>query len=190
MFCLLYSKVTWSYIHICILYRSPSCAPHPCLLRVSQQKKKKKKPKQTEMQNTITEIKHSLEATNRRIQEAEQIREVEDRLAEITDVEQKKEKDWKEMRRVSETSGTTNTPTPVQGARRRKERERDRTNIGRDNSWKPPYMGKEPLTQIQEAQWVPLKNIPKEKHTETHINQTDHLKTKRKYWKQLGKRNK
>ena len=45
------------------------------------------------MQNTITEIKNSLEAANSRIQEAEeQISEVEDRLGEIMDAEQKREK--------------------------------------------------------------------------------------------------
>ena len=45
------------------------------------------------MQNTITEIKNSREATNSRIQEAEeQISEVEDRLVEIMDAEQKREK--------------------------------------------------------------------------------------------------
>ena len=45
------------------------------------------------MQNTITEIKNSLEATNSRIQEAEErISEVKDRLVEITDAEQKREK--------------------------------------------------------------------------------------------------
>ena len=44
------------------------------------------------MQNTITEIKNSLEAANR-IQEAEvRISEVKDRLVEITNVEQKREK--------------------------------------------------------------------------------------------------
>ena len=44
--------------------------------------------KQEDMQNTITEIKHSLEAANSRIQEAEErISEVEDRLVEITNVE-------------------------------------------------------------------------------------------------------
>ena len=49
--------------------------------------------KQEEMQSTITEIKNSLEATNSRIQEAEEQRsEVEDRLVEITDAEQKREK--------------------------------------------------------------------------------------------------
>ena len=44
------------------------------------------------MQNTITEIKKSLEAANSRILEAEErISEVEDRLVEITDAEQKKD---------------------------------------------------------------------------------------------------
>ena len=45
------------------------------------------------MQNTITEIKNSLETTNSRIQEAEEwISKREDRLVEITDAEQKREK--------------------------------------------------------------------------------------------------
>ena len=45
------------------------------------------------MQNTITEIKNSLEAANSTIQKAEErISKVEDRLVEITDVEQKREK--------------------------------------------------------------------------------------------------
>ena len=45
------------------------------------------------MQNTMTEIKNSLEATNSKIQEAEEvISKVEDRLMKITDAEQKKEK--------------------------------------------------------------------------------------------------
>ena len=60
------------------------------------------------MQNTITEIKNSLEAANTRIQEAEErISKVEDRLVEITDAEQKREKRLKTMKRVSENSGTT-----------------------------------------------------------------------------------
>ena len=45
------------------------------------------------MQNTITEIKNSLEEANSRIQEAEEpISKVEDSLVEITDEEQKREK--------------------------------------------------------------------------------------------------
>ena len=45
------------------------------------------------MQNTITEIKNSLESANSRILEAEEgINKVEDRLVEMTDAEQKREK--------------------------------------------------------------------------------------------------
>ena len=51
------------------------------------------------MQNTITEIKNSLEAANSRIQEAEErISKVEDRLVEITGVEQKRAKRLKRNR--------------------------------------------------------------------------------------------
>ena len=58
--------------------------------------------KQAERQNTITEIKKkSLEAAKSRIQQAEeQISKVEDRLVEITDVGQKREKRLKEMKIV------------------------------------------------------------------------------------------
>ena len=51
------------------------------------------------MQNTITEIKSSLEAANSRIQETEEpISKVEDRLVEITDAEQKREKRFKTIK--------------------------------------------------------------------------------------------
>ena len=36
-----------------------------------------------------------------------------------------------------------------------------------------PNMGKEIVNQVQEAQKVPGRINPKEKHTETHSNQTD-----------------
>ena len=36
----------------------------------------------------------------------------------------------------------------------------------------PPNMGKERATQVQEAQRVPYRIKPKEKHTKTHIKQS------------------
>ena len=71
------------------------------------------KSKQTMMNNTINESKNSLERINSRIAEAEEwISDLEDKIVEITTTEQKKEKRMKELRTVSETSGTTlNTPT-------------------------------------------------------------------------------
>ena len=63
------------------------------------------------MNNAITEIKSTLEGTNSRITEAEdRISEVEDRMVGINEAE--REKELKEMRTTSETSGTMlNTPT-------------------------------------------------------------------------------
>ena len=60
------------------------------------------------MNNAITEIKNTLEGTNRRITEAEEkISVVEDRMMEINEAELRKEKKKKkEMRTNSETSGT------------------------------------------------------------------------------------
>ena len=63
------------------------------------------------MNNAINEIKNTLEAANSRITEAEdRIREVEDRMVKINESEKKNE--LKEMRTISETSGTMlNAPT-------------------------------------------------------------------------------
>ena len=55
------------------------------------------KSKQTIMNNTINEIKNSLEGINSRITVAEeQISDLEDKIVEITTAEQNKEKEWKE----------------------------------------------------------------------------------------------
>ena len=94
------------------------------------------------MQNTITEIKNSLEAANSRIQEAEErISEVEDRLVEITDAEQKREKRlktiegslrelWDNIKRIN-----IHIIGVPEGEERKKETEK---NIPRDNSQKLP----------------------------------------------------
>ena len=56
------------------------------------------KNKHTETNNTITEIKHSLEGTNSRISEAEEwISEPEDKMVEITSEEQNKVKILKRL---------------------------------------------------------------------------------------------
>ena len=55
----------------------------------------KLKNKQTEMNNTITEMKTTLEGINSRITEAEQISDLEDRMVEFTAAEQNKEKRMK-----------------------------------------------------------------------------------------------
>ena len=117
------------------------------------------------MKNTITKIKNSLEATNSRIQEAEeQISKVEDRLVEITDAEQKREKRLKtnaeSLRELWDNAKHTNiciTGVP-EGEEREKETEKIFQEIIAENF---PNMGKESLTQIQEAQQVPYKINPR-----------------------------
>ena len=67
------------------------------------------------MNNAIKEIKSTLEGANSRITEAEdRISEVEDRMAEINETgkKRKKKNELKEMRIISDTSGTMlNAPT-------------------------------------------------------------------------------
>ena len=65
------------------------------------------------MNNAINEIKNSQEATNSRLTEAEdRISEIQDRMVEINESERKKKNELKEVRTISETSGTmSNTPT-------------------------------------------------------------------------------
>ena len=59
------------------------------------------------MNNSINEITNTLEGTNSRIMEAEdRISEVKDRLVEINESEEKRKNKLKEMRTISETSGT------------------------------------------------------------------------------------
>ena len=58
------------------------------------------KDKYTETNNTITEIKNTLEGINSRISEAEQISELEDKMVEITSEEQNK---VRRMRRTEDS---------------------------------------------------------------------------------------
>ena len=106
------------------------------------------------MQNTITDIKNSLEAANSRVQEAEeQVSEVEDRLVEITDAEQKREKRLKtneeSLGELWDNIKCTNIHIiGVPEEEREKGTEKIFQEIIAENF---PNMGKEPLTQIQEA---------------------------------------
>uniref|UniRef100_A0A8D0ZQR7 L1 transposable element RRM domain-containing protein n=1 Tax=Sus scrofa TaxID=9823 RepID=A0A8D0ZQR7_PIG len=127
------------------------------------------KLKQEEMKNTTTEIKNSLEAANSRLQEAEeQISKVEDRLVEIMDVEQKREKRLKtneeSLRELWDNAKHTNIHVigVPEGEEREKGTEKIFEEIIAENF---PHMGKESLTQIQEAQVAykinPRRNTPR-----------------------------
>ena len=98
------------------------------------------------------------------------ISEVEDRLVEITDAEQNREKRLKtneeSLRELWDNVKCTNihiTGMP-EGEEREKGTEKIFQEIIAENF---PNMGKEPLTQIQEAQRVPYKINPRRKPKET-----------------------
>uniref|UniRef100_A0A8D0YTM2 L1 transposable element RRM domain-containing protein n=1 Tax=Sus scrofa TaxID=9823 RepID=A0A8D0YTM2_PIG len=129
------------------------------------------KLKQEEMQTTITEIKNSLEAAKSRIQEAEErIREVEDRLVETTDAKQKREKRSKtnEESRRELWDNVKRTNIHIIGVPEGEEREETEKIFQETIAENFPDMGKEPLTQIQEAQRVPH-NINPRRNTLRHI---------------------
>ena len=106
-------------------------------------------------------MKNSLEGTNSRIQEAEeQISEVEDRLGEIMDAEQKREKRLKtneeSLRELWNNVKCTNIH--IIGVPEDEDREKKTEEIFQEIIAENfPSMGKESLTQIQEAQHYHIK---------------------------------
>ena len=113
---------------------------------------------QTEMNNTITEMQNTLEGITNRITEAEeQISELEDKMMEITTAEQNKEK---RMKRIEDNlrdlwDNTKHTNIRIIGVpeeEKKKVSEKIFEEIIVENF---PNMGKEIVTQVQEAQRVP-----------------------------------
>ena len=124
------------------------------------------------MNNTITEMKTTLEGTNSRITEAEErIRDLEYRTVEFTAAEQNKEKRmkrnedslrdlWDNIKRNN--IGIIGVP---EGEEREKGSEKIFEEIIVENF---PNMGKEIATQVQEAQRVPYRISPR-RNTPRHI---------------------
>ena len=133
------------------------------------------------MNNAINEIKNTLEGTNSRLTGAEdRVSEVEDRMVEINREEKgKKKKGLKEMRTTSETSGTMlNAPTfklqESQKKRTKRSHEKILEEIIDENF---PKMGKEIITQVQEAQRVPNRINPRQnipRHMLIKLTKTKH----------------
>ena len=118
------------------------------------------KQSQSIMNNTINEIKSTLEVTSSRITEAEnRINEVEDRAAKINESERKKE--LKEMRTTSETSGTMlNTPHSNHRSTRRRW-QKERWILKETIVENLPKIGNEIATQVQETQRLPNRINPR-----------------------------
>ena len=130
--------------------------------------------KQTEMNNTITEMKNKLEGISSRITEAEErISDLEDRMVEFTATEQNKEKRMKtnedSLRDLWDNIKCSNIR--IIGVPEGEEREKGPEKISEEIIVENfPIMGKEIATQVQEATESPREDKPKEKYAETHSN--------------------
>ena len=121
------------------------------------------KNKQTEMNNTVTEIKNTLEGINGRITEAEeQISYLEDKMVEISVVEQNKEKRMKRnaysLRDLWDNIKCINIRIIGVPEEKEKGPEKIFEEIIVKNF---PNMGKEIVTQVQEVQRVPYRINPR-----------------------------
>ena len=124
------------------------------------------KKSQSIMNNAINEMKSSLEGTNSRITEAEdRISEVEDRMVEINETERKKEK--KIIRRNEDNLRDfwDNVKCPdirIIGVPEEEDKKKGHEKILEEIIVeKFPKMGKEIVTQVQEAQRVPNRINPR-----------------------------
>ena len=123
------------------------------------------------MNKTITEMKNTLQGINSRITEAEErISDLEDRMVEITAMEQNKEK---RMKRNEDNLNLWDNIKPTniciigvpEGEEREKEPEKTLEEIIVKNS---PNKGKEIANQVQETQTVPGRINPR-RNTPRHI---------------------
>ena len=127
------------------------------------------------MNNTINEIKNSLEGINSRITEAEErISDLEDKIVEITITEQNEEK---RMKRIEDGlrdlwDNIKRTNIWIIGVPEEEEKKKGTEKIFEEIVVENfPTTGKEIVNQVQEAQ-SPIQDKSKAKHAKTHINQT------------------
>ena len=130
------------------------------------------KSKQAMMNNTINEIKNSREGINSRITEAEErISDLKDKIVEITTAEQNKEQ---RVKRTEDTlrdlwENITCTNIQIIGVPEEEEKKKGTEKIFEEIIVeKFPKMGKEIVSQVQEARRVPHRKNPR-RNTTRHI---------------------
>ena len=146
------------------------------------------------MNNSINEIKNTLEGTNSRITEAEdRISEVEDRTVEINEAERKKEKRIKRnednLRDLWDNVKCLNIR--ITGVPEEEDKKKDHEKILEEIIVENfPKMGKETVTQVQETQRVPNRINPRRNTPRCILIKLKKIKHKEQILKQQGKNNK
>ena len=144
------------------------------------------KNKQREMNNTITEMINTLKGINNRITEAEErISELEDKRVDITAEEQNKEK---RMKRIEDNlrdlwDNTKGTSIRIKGSQKKKRKRKDlRKYLKRlQSKTSLTWERKQSPKSRKHRESHTIQDKPQEKHTKTHINQTNKLISKKKY---------
>ena len=139
------------------------------------------------MNNAITEMKNTLEGINSRVTEAEErISDLEDRMVEITAMEQNKEK---RMQRNENSlrdhwDSIKSTNIHIIGEPGREEREKGPVKIFKEIIAENfPNVGKETVIQVQEAQRVPGRINPRRKILKHIVIKLTKIKDKEKLLK-------
>ena len=139
------------------------------------------------MNNTINEIKHSLEGINSRITEAEQrISDLEDKILGITTAEQKKEKI---MKRIEDSlrdlwNNIKCNNIQIIGVPEEEEKEKGTEKIFEEIIVENfPNMGKEIVNKVQEAQRIPYRINPRRNTTRHLLIKLSKIKYKEKNFK-------
>uniref|UniRef100_A0A8C6CAP7 L1 transposable element RRM domain-containing protein n=1 Tax=Monodon monoceros TaxID=40151 RepID=A0A8C6CAP7_MONMO len=142
------------------------------------------KSKQTIMNNTINEIKNSLEGINSRITEEERISDLEDKIVEITTAEQNKEKRIEgSLRDLWDNIKRTNTR--ITGVPEEEEKKKGTEKIFEEIIVENfPNVGKEIVNQVQEVHRVPNRINPR-RNMPRHI--LSHKLSKIKYKEKILK---
>ena len=146
------------------------------------------KNKQTEMSNTIIEMKNTLEGINSRITKAEErISDLKDRMVEFAAMEENKEKrmtrNEDSLRDLWDNIKCTNiriTGVP-EGEKREKGPEKIFEEIIAENYF--PNMGKETVTQVQKVQRVPGRISPRRNMLRHIVIKSTKIKDKEKLLK-------
>ena len=143
------------------------------------------KRKQTMMNNTINEIKNSLEGNKSRITEAEEwISDLEDKIVEITMAEQNKEK---RMKRIEDSlrdlwDNIKRTNIRIIGITEEEEKKKGTEKIIEEIIVENfPTVGKEIVNQVQEAQRVPYRINPRKSMPRHILIKLSKIKYKEKY---------
>ena len=140
--------------------------------------------------NTLNDVKNSLEGINRRItEEEERIRDLEDKILEITTIEQNKEK---RMKRIENSlrdlwDNIKSTNIQIIGFPEEEEKKKGTEKIFEEIIVENfPNMGKEIVNQVQEVLSVPSRINPR-RHKTKHILNYQKLNTTKNIKSSKGK---